>query len=474
MVGQTSQTLAAHRDHYQLTQTQLTSCLEFVEESLRTGSPQEVLSMKKPVVERVQQMAKEFQPNHFLPGPEEIIYFYHKQLIDACKQFGEAVICHIFPEKCYLIGDGAEEARIGKETGFTLHTVDKDGKECADPNAPITAELVSQGDGGAVKCQVARKEDNTYQLKYQPQSHGQHDLHVKVYGRPIKNSPFTVTVRKATPDCQGTHVKTITRLNTPRHLAVTREGQIMVAQHFSHCVSVFEREGHTLRSFGHQGSGQCKLSCPRGVALCSDNSVLVTARHCVKKYSLDGTFIASVGTEGSGKLEFNLPCAVATNDKTGLIYVCDRNNYRIKILNEDLTYHSNFGSKGSEPGQFKHPYGITINSSGKVIIADHSNNRIQVFSPEGQFLYMFNKRGPGMEDLQYPVSVSIDSDDFVYVLEYDACRISIFDNKGNFIKTFGKSGANAGEFSGPWGLTVDMNNYVYVSDTGNSRIQLFK
>ena len=474
MVGQTSKTLAAQRDHYLLTQTQLTSCLEFVEESLRTGSPQEVLSMKKPVVERVQQMAKEFQPNHFQPGPEETIYFYHKQLTDACKKFGEAVILPICPEKCFLTGDGAEEARIGEETGFTLHTVDKDGKECADPNAPITAELVSRGDWATVKCQVARKEDNTYELKYQPQSRGQHDLNVKVYGRPIKNSPFTVAVRKATPGCQGTHAKSITGLKEPRHLAVTTEGQIVVAQRYPHCVSVFNREGHKLRSFGHQGSGQSKLSYPRGVALCRDNSVLVTADHCVKKYSLDGTFIASVGTLGSGKLEFREPWAVATNDKTGLIYVCDTNNDRIKILNEDLTYRSNFGSKGSGSGQFKYLTDITINSSGKVIIVDHSNNRIQVFSPEGQFLYMFNKRGPGMEDLKRPTSVSIDSDGFVYVLEYDACRISIFDNKGNFIKTFGKEGAYAGEFRVPYGLAVDMNNYVYVSDTGNSRIQLFK
>ena len=474
MVGQTSKTLAAQRDHYQLTQTQLTSCLEFVEESLRTGSPQEVLSMKKPVVERVQQMAKEFQPNRFQPGPEETVYFYHKQLIDACKKFGEAVILPICPEKCFLTGDGAEEARIGKETGFTLRTVDKDGKECADPNAPITAELVSRGDGAAVKCQVARKEDNTYELKYQPQSRGQHDLHVKVYGRPIKDSPFTVAVRKATPDCQGTHVKSITGLKRPHRLAVTTEGQIVVAERDAHCVSVFNREGHKLRTFGHQGSGQSKLFHPRGVALCRDSSVLVTADHCVKKYSLDGTFIASVGTEGSGKLEFKHPWAVAINDKTGLIYVCDTINCRIKILNEDLTYRSNFGSKGSGPGQFKLPADITINRIGEVLVADAYNGRIQVCSPEGQFLYMFNKRGPGMEDLQSPVSVSIDSDDFVYVLERNAHRISIFDNKGNFIKTFDKKGANAGEFSGPYGLTVDMNNYVYVSDTGNNRIQLFK
>ena len=352
--------------------------------------------------------------------------------------------------------------------------MDKDWKGCADPNAPITAELVSRGDGAAVQCQVARKEDNTYELKYQPQSRGQHDLHVKVYGRPIKNSPFTIAVRKATPDCQGTHVKSITGMNTPWHLAVTTEGQIVVAEYFTHCVSVFDREGHKLRSFGHQGSGQSKLSCLRGVALCRDNSVLVTAEHCVKKYSLDGTFIASVGTLGSGKLEFKEPWAVAINDKTGLIYVCDTNNHRIKLLNEDLTYHSNFGSRGSGPGQFQFPDDIVFNSSGELLIADAINNRIQVLTPEGQLLYMFNKRGPGMEDLGYLVSVSIDSDDFVYVLEHTAGRISIFDNKGNFIKTFGKSGANAGEFSSPYGLTVDMNNYVHVSDTGNNRIQLFK
>ena len=97
IVGQTSKTLTAQRDHYQLTQIHLASCLEFVEESLRTGSPQEVLSMKKPVVERVQQMAKEFQPNHFQPGPEEIIHFSHEQLTDACKRFGKTFttpICH--------------------------------------------------------------------------------------------------------------------------------------------------------------------------------------------------------------------------------------------------------------------------------------------------------------------------------------------------------------------------------------------
>ena len=468
IVGQTSKTLAAQRDHYQLTQTQLASCLEFVEESLRTGSPQEVLSMKKPVVERVRQMAKEFQPHHFQPGPEEIIRFSHEQLTDACKRFGEIVITSICPEKCYATGEGVERAISGKVATFTLHTVDKDGKTCEDPNVPITAELVSRGDGATVKCQVAKREDHTYQ----PQSRGQHDLHIKVYGRPIKDSPFTVAVRKTAPDCQGIHVKSITGLNKPCSLAVTKEGLIVVTENGADCISVFDRDGHKLRSFGHQGSGHSKISQPRGVAVCSDNSVLVAANQCVKKYSLDGKFMASVGTVGSGRLEFNNPRGIAAKNKK--VYVCDAGNNRIQVLNEDLTYHSSFGRRGSGPGQLQYPVDIAIDSSGKMLVAEHGNNRIQVFNPEGQFLYQFKEQGHGMENLKYPISVFIDSDDFVYVPQQLACCVSVFDNKGNFIKSFGKSGSKAGEFSELRGLTVDRNGYVYVSDTGNSRIQISK
>ena len=472
IVGQTSKTLAAQRDHYQLTQTQLASCLEFVEESLRTGSPQEVLSMKKPVVERVQQMVKEFQPNHFQSGPEEIIRFSHEQLTDACKRFGETLIVSICPEKCYATGKGVEKACPGKVATFTVHTVDKDGKTCEDPNVPITAELVSHGGGATVKCQVARREDHTYQLTYQPQSRGQHDLHVKVYGRPIKNSPFTVAVGKTAPACQGIHVKSITGLKGPWHLAVTKEGLIVVAENSEHGISVFDHDGHKLRSFGHKGSGQSKLFLPRGVAVCSDNSVVVTADHCVKKYSLDGKFMASVGTLGSGQLEFNNPRGIATNDKN--IFVCDACNNRIEVLNEDLTYYGSFGSRGSGPGQLDFPEDIAIDSSGKMFVADYKNCRIQVFNPEGQFLYQFKERGHGMENPYHPVSVFIDSDDFVYVLQYDACCVSIFDDEGNFIKSFGKRGDKAGEFNGPYGLVVNRKGYVYVSDRVNPRIQIFK
>ena len=45
--------LAAQRDQIKLVQAQLSSCLNFVKESLRTGGEGEILTMKRPVVKQV-------------------------------------------------------------------------------------------------------------------------------------------------------------------------------------------------------------------------------------------------------------------------------------------------------------------------------------------------------------------------------------------------------------------------------------
>ena len=124
---------------------------------------------------------------------------------------------------------------------------------------------------------------------------------------------------------QGVHLKSMSGLKGPRRLAVTEEELIAVAEYVANCISVFNLDDHKMRSFGHLGYGQSKLSDPRGVALCSDNSVLVTADHCVKKYSLDGKFMTSVGTKGSGQLEFSTPWGIATDNNK--VYVCDAANY---------------------------------------------------------------------------------------------------------------------------------------------------
>ena len=470
MVKQTGKALQSQREGYELAQTQLSSCLEFVEESLRTGSQEEVLSMKKQVVERMNEMGKEFEPRKYQPEPEQVLHFTHQHLLESCQRFGEVHMTPVCPEKCYVTGEGAQRAIRGEMAALTLFTVDKDGRERVDGNILITGELACRSDGTVVHCEVVEKRNNSYALRYLPHSQGQHDLLIRVGGTHIRDSPMAVRV---VGEFQGTHVKTIEGVKEPRHLAITGSGEIVVAERSAYCVSVFDCEGHKLRSFGEN-----KAEYPLGVALCSDNTVLVAScgeYHRVRRFTLDGQFIASVGTSGSSHLQFDAPWSVTTSPTNDKVYVCDTSNFRIQVLNSDLTFSSTFGSRGNNQGQFNRPVDIAVDKHGNIFVADARNNRIQVFSPGGQFLRQFQELGPEMGKLYSPVSVCIDCNDFVYVFEYSKCRVSIFDTKGNYIKSyFGKKGDKPGEFNSAYGIAVDKEGYVYISDTGNNRIQIFE
>jgi len=55
----------------------------------------------------------------------------------------------------------------------------------------------------------------------------------------------------------------------------------------------------------------------------------------VVKYDKNGRFVKSVGTRGNGPLQFSTPHAIAVDGK-GLVYVADRGNSRMVVLDNDL------------------------------------------------------------------------------------------------------------------------------------------
>ena len=364
-VHQASKELAAQRDQHELRQAQLNSCVDFVESSLQSGTQEEVLSMKRQVVQRAQQMS---EPQQLQLGPEQVLRVVCADLSPACQTLGE-----------------------------------------------------------------------------------------------VRSQPIT---------CEGTHVKTISGVKKPRHIAFADNGLFVVCQQLDG-VSIFNHNYTKLRSFGQTGSGGNKLTCPLGVAVSSDNTVFIASQHCVTKFTLEGQFIASVGSQGSEQLQFYTPWAIAYNDTNNKVYVCDTYNHRITILNLDLTFHGSFGSKGSETGQFNDPHGISVDSRGHVLVADYNNNRIQVFDASGHYLSSITHTTPEQK-LQTPTSVSVEPDDCVYVVEQSYSRVSIFDQTGKYIKSFGKNGDKDGEFDEPYAIAVSDEGYVYVSDTDNDRIQVFK
>ena len=66
----------------------------------------------------------------------------------------------------------------------------------------------------------------------------------------------------------------------------------------------------------------------------------------VVKYDKNGRFIKAVGTRGNGNLQFNTPHSIAT-DFQGNVYVGDRGNARVQVLDNDLNWKANYPNVGN-------------------------------------------------------------------------------------------------------------------------------
>ena len=423
--------------------------------------------MKSTLVKQVSDLTGSFKPETLAPAEQANLKFGHhiSELVKTCQQFGE-VFCHpVVPEKCQASGEGINKiATRGQIVTVSVEALDREGKACLRPVDSLRCELVASDGSSRVRGTVRRRNQNIYDISYQPQVTGEHQLHILIEEQPILNSPFTVTVL---PNFTAP-AKVIGDLKEPWGIAVREGGEVVVAENSGHCISIISGNGTC-------GSGPGQFDRPEGVAIDTGGNILVADHNNdrIQQLSSTGKHLRTVGTQGSGPLQFYYPIGIAVHPHTGKVYVADTGNHRIQVLNSDLTHSSSFGRNGSNNGEFSLPYDVATDREGSVYVADHLNHRIQVFTVNGVYLRQFGKKGEGEGELMVPVSIAIDSGNVVYVGEYGNHRVSIFSTDGEFIKSFGGKGKGPAQFSRPCGLAVDKKGTLYVSDTDNHRIQIF-
>ena len=480
LVGQAEQTaqqklknLAAQRDGFKLRLGQLKSCHDFVEESQRTCSQGEILGMKSPLLKQFNKLTGSFKPETLALAEQADLRFGHSlpELVKTCQQFGEVYCSVVCPEKCRASGKGIEKiATRGQMVTVSVEALDREGEPCLKAVESLRCELVASDGSSRVRGTVKRRNDNRYDISYQPQATGEHQLHILIEEQPILNSSFTVTVL---PNLTAP-ANTNGGFNWPFGIAVREGGQMVVAECSGHCVSVVSGNGEKKSSFGTRGSAPGQFNHPRGVAIDAGGNILVTdtGNHRIQQLSSTGKHLRTVGACGSGPLQFQFPEGIAVHPQTHKMYVADWGNHRIQVLNSDLTYSSSFGKRGSNNGELNYPEGLSTDSHGSVYVIERDNHRIQVFTADGVYLRQFGKKG-GERELKEPVSIAIDSHNVVYVGEWGNRRVSIFSTDGEFIMSFGREGEGPVQFKSPFGLAVDKKGTLYVCDNVNNRIQIF-
>ena len=465
MADQKLKNAAAQQDQMELVATQLKSCRDFVWESLKTGSPGEILNIKKGVVHQVQEMTAEFKPEMLVAEEKANMRFNHTQkeeLIRTCHQFGKVVLLSLGPDHCQAEGEGLHIAVFGETATATVHLRTDEGKSFKFP-VDIQCELVSR-DGSSQVRGAVKQDGDKCKISYRPQHSGQHHLHIRAEGMNIARSPFTISAFTTTP------TNTIAGLNKPWGVAVNDQSQVIVAERHKHCITIVNENGDK-RSFGTRGSGPGQLYDPLHVALTNTGGVVVCNLEgkTIQHFSLDGVSVNYTKTQGSGPVQPYQPVGIAVHPHTNKIYVTDVSNNLIQILNADLTHSGSFGGKG----QLNSPQGISFDSTGNVFVADWNNNRVQVFTAGGEYIRQFGKKGAGKGGLASPVGVAIDSNDIVYINEMDNSCISVFTPEGQFLRSFGTQGSGPGQFNCPIDVAVGKDGKIYVVDCNNGRIQVF-
>ena len=267
-------------------------------------------------------------------------------------------------------------------------------------------------------------------------------------------------------------VKTITGVKRPYGIAVCDNGDIVVAEFDTHCVTIVNKEGKKVRSFGRKGRKEGKFTYPRGVAITDDKHILVTDEHRLQKLTFDGVCVQSVGSSesGSGQLQFNHPMGIIVHPTTGLVFVADSDNNLIQVFNSDLTYAHSIILHGDK--QFDLPYDVSLDSDGCVYVAEWGNNCITKLTTTGEYIARFGLKGSAPGQLGRPSSLTINNN-LVYVSELHNHRVSVFDTKGTFLHCFGKRGSGEGEFDEPKCITTDTFGNLYVSDIYNNRLVVY-
>jgi hypothetical protein len=148
----------------------------------------------------------------------------------------------------------------------------------------------------------------------------------------------------------------------------------------------------------------------------------------VVKYDKNGRFIKSAGTRGNGPLQFSTPHAISVDAK-GMVYVADRGNSRIVVLDNDLNQKTVYDHVGAPWAVCisggAHQYLYSSNSFPTGNNFDQAANTGEVYKMEldGTVLGRFGKAGHGPKEFSSIHQMDCRNPNEMYVAEITAFRV---------------------------------------------------
>jgi len=227
----------------------------------------------------------------------------------------------------------------------------------------------------------------------------------------------------------------------------------------------FDREGEYLFSWGegeYVRPHMAKCDGDDNIWVIDDNG------HVLYLCTPGGEVLRTLGTmgvPGEDGSHFDKPTDIAFGPEGGF-YVSDGyGNKRVAKFDEDLGFLDQWGSEGVEAGQFVLPHAITTDDEGLVYVADRNRWRVQIFDPDGALLRMWTHVGK-------PYGIVHACDGYLYVCDGTNARVTKVERSGRIVGFFGAPGGDPGQISTAHDIAVAPNGDILLAHL-DGRAQLF-
>ena len=353
----------------------------------------QLLSIKETLSERAVGLKKEFEDSKHKHRPSENDVFVtaleREDIITFIVSVGR-----ILGERSQAASSSCDAgympyAIVGKERTIKVIGKDEEGNPCGY-GGKVEAKLVlKDSQDPAFPGKITDHGKGKYSVSVTALGPGLHELHITIANSHIKGSPFDFHV--ASPrESAYTELRAQQPFTTnlkPYDVAVTKEGQLAVAEFGSHTVSLYSTAGKKIHTFGN------------------------------------------INHAGTADTQFNSPAAVAISGD--LMYVCDQGNSRVLKFNiSKKSFLSKFEVKGKGDKQVSSHCGICVDPEGKVFITDYSNNSIQVFRADNRFAYSFDCKS-------HPLGIAFDPQGLLHVVTQSSCSVHVFTPEGTPVTSYG-------------------------------------
>jgi IPT/TIG domain/NHL repeat len=344
-----------------------------------------------------------------------------------------------------------------------------------------------------------------------PRGAGSGKINVTVNGFTVQSNDFeyliTPSVVSTFAGSTGGYLDgtgTAAQFSGPYGIATDAMGNVYVADTENHKIRKITPAGvvttiaGSIAGFADGAGSNAKFVFPIDVTLDSSGNIYVAdlANQRIRKITTQGivSTIAGDGTIGfvdgpASTSKLSNPRGVSS-DPSGVVYVGDETNYRIRKINtqNNISTLAGISTSGLTDGsasiaEFNNPNGIAVDASGNVFVADRYNHAIRKITPTGEVstiaggTYGFAD-GIGINaKFNSPTDVAVDGLGNVYVADAGNNRIRKITATGVVTTIAGSTSGFAdgtglnSKFSDPHGIIVDSFGDIYIAEVGNHKIR---